>query len=205
MCARRFSSGSETAGGGCRLPRPECFGTLSISNVVATGATLANSITGLSGHPVRSVSLDGINVSRKGGGKQVGGLDVPENPGKYPEAAMFGKLPAYAFFVRHAGGLALRNIHLRRKEAGVRPAMILDDVREVEPDGFRAGAVAAQPVLWFHNAMGVVVRGARGPFEQRADVRLSGFATRAIRLSGSGVPVDAPPEVPKSAVVQVPY
>ncbi len=58
-----------------------------------------------------------------GGGTAADGLVVPEEKEvEYPEATMFGKLPAYGFFIRHATDVRLSDIRLRYKAADGRPA-----------------------------------------------------------------------------------
>ncbi len=54
--------------------------------------------------------------------------DVPEQASKYPEFSMFGELPSWGFYVRHARGITFRNIHLRLQDSDFRPAFVFDDV-----------------------------------------------------------------------------
>ena len=133
---------------------------------------------------------------------------MPENPEKYPESTMFGELPAYGFYVRHAMGLALKDVHVRWDQEDARPAMIFDDVRDLDLDGFRAAkASGEQPAVWFNQVTGALVRGCRAPAGARSFLRLSGAGTANVRLSGNDLagaaqPLDRAPEVPASAVAQ---
>jgi hypothetical protein len=121
---------------------------------------------------------------------------------------MFGPLPAYGFYVRHAAGLVLRDIQVRWEQEDLRPAMIFDDVRDLDLDGFRAGKVAGeQPVVWFNQVAGARVRGCRAPAGAQRFLRVSGAGTRNVRLwgndlTGAAQPLDRAPEVPAAAVVQ---
>ena len=173
-------------GRGMDPPVPGSVANISISNVVATGATLASSITGLEGHRVRNVSLSDIQVTMAGGADKFAGLAVPEVPGKYPEATMFGELPAWAFYARHVEGLVLRNFKARRLKPDVRPAVIVDDVRELELAGLSADAASGpQPVLWFHNVVGALVQGSRLYGGASQFLRVTGAGSREISLVGN--------------------
>ena len=41
---------------------------------------------------------------------------------------MFGELPAWGFYVRHAEGLQMKNVVLKLKKFDYRPAIVFDDV-----------------------------------------------------------------------------
>jgi hypothetical protein len=176
-------------GRGQAVPTTGSLRNVSINNVVATDGILSSSITGLPGHRVRNVSLANINITMKGGGQELKGLlDVPEHPEKYPEARMFGDLPSHGFFVRHVEGLSMRNLQLRTEDPDVRPAMIFHDVRELDLDGFRADSVPGkEAVLWFHDVVGALVRGARTPAGTQDFLRVTGAGNRDIRLSSNHV------------------
>ena len=85
---------------------------LLVDDLIATGGTLASSITGLPGHPIENVTLRNIRISMAGSGK-VAKIDVPELPGDYPHAPMFGPLPASGLYARHVDGLSLDRVRLR--------------------------------------------------------------------------------------------
>ena len=188
-------------GRGMQTPVPGTLQNVSISNVVATGATLTTAITGLPGHPVRFVSLDNINITMKGGDKEKRGLDVAENAEKYPEAAMFGTLPAYGFYVRHAEGLTMRNVQVRWEEPDARPAAIFDEVRDLDIDGFQPEGVAAQPALWLNNVVGALVSKSRARLGVKAGLRITGADSKAIRLALNDLAPDLGAGAPKSALL----
>ena len=97
---------------------------INISILVATGANdIGCSISGLPKAPVENISLHNISIEMSGGGTAADALAVPEEKEvDYPEATMFGKLPAYGFFIRHAADVRLSDIRLRYKTADARPA-----------------------------------------------------------------------------------
>jgi hypothetical protein len=113
------------------------------------------SITGLPGHPVRDVTLRDISILYGGiGTKQRTNhhhwtnLDaVPERADSYPESTMFGILPAWGLYLRHAEGIRLENVTLRTQAADYRPALVADDVRGLKLDGLQVKSFRAEPVI----------------------------------------------------------
>lgn len=94
------------------------------------------SITGIPGYPVENVTLENIEIKYPGRGNAayahmpVSRLSqVPEQKKLYPEFSMFGELPAWGLYVRHATGLTMHNIRMQIKAPDYRPAMVLDDVK----------------------------------------------------------------------------
>lgn len=97
-----------------------------------------SSITGIPGHQVEDVTLENIEIIYPGRASkgiyyyplsQIG--QVPERINSYPEFSMFGELPAWGFYVRHAQGIQFRNVRLSLKDEDFRPAFIFDDARRV--------------------------------------------------------------------------
>ena len=112
------------------------------------------SITGLPGHPVEDVILENISITYGGGGnKQVAhfSLDslqkVPENAGDYPEFSMFGELPCWGLYIRHATGIQLKNIKLQYKKEDFRPALVFDDVQQLQVQGLQIPTAKSTPVI----------------------------------------------------------
>jgi polygalacturonase len=130
-------------GRGMDEAKPGSIRDVVISNLVATGATLASSITAVPGAAVRDLTLSNIQIS----GAAIAGqpsIDVPEEIAKYPEANMFGDLPASGLYVRRADGLRLVNVQLRTIGESQRPALVLDAVKDLWIQGIGTGG---QPVL----------------------------------------------------------
>jgi hypothetical protein len=140
----------------------------------------------------------------EGGNRDSKGLDVPENIEKYPEATMFGALPAFGFYARHAEGITLSNVQLRWNEEDLRPAIVMDDVKDFTLDGFRTDTVAgASPVVWLNNVADAFVRGCRTP-AANLFLRVSGAGSKGIVLAGNDLTRAARrleiTDAPKSAV-----
>ena len=78
-----------------------------ISNVVVHNAEprYASIISGIPGHNIEDVKLSNIRIIYKGGGTLAqAAVSPPEKESNYPEPSMFGDIPAYGFFIRHADG-----------------------------------------------------------------------------------------------------
>jgi len=65
----------------------------------------------------------------------------------YPEPSLFGVLPAYGFYIRHAAGIRLDGVDVGFTTPDTRPAVVLDDVRDVALHGFRAQTSGGAPTL----------------------------------------------------------
>ena len=96
-----------------------------------------SSITGIPGHPVENVRLEDIEIVYPGRASK--GIfyyplsqiaQVPEKIKSYPEFSMFGELPAWGFYVRHAQGITFHNVRLSLKDEDFRPAFIFDDAQD---------------------------------------------------------------------------
>jgi len=102
-----------------------------IDNVVASGvhSEFASIIAGLAESPVEDVRLSNIRIHYNGGGTREDALrEVPENEKSYPEPSMFGVIPAYGFYVRHARGVTFDNVEVSFEKPDARPAFVLDSV-----------------------------------------------------------------------------
>ncbi|HZL44486.1 MAG TPA: glycoside hydrolase family 28 protein [Verrucomicrobiae bacterium] len=105
---------------------------VNISNIVVSGADLklCSIISGIPGHSVEEVSINNVQILHNGGGtaKQAG-LQPAEKEAAYPEPGMFGAMPAYGFFVRHATEVDFTNVRLDTEQEDLRPAVSLEDVK----------------------------------------------------------------------------
>lgn len=104
---------------------------VNISNIIAYNADprYPSIIAGIPQHDVEAVSLSDIRIVYRGGGaKQLADIEPPERETNYPEPSMFGVLPAYGFFVRHAQGIQFNNVTVSYLDAEMRPPFFLQDV-----------------------------------------------------------------------------
>lgn len=95
-----------------------------------------SSICGIPNNSIQDVLLENIAITILSGFPPATAEDalrtVPEVGGKYPENRMFGLLPSYGFYVRHAEGLRMSNVSVDVQQKDGRPAFLLDDVHRSE-------------------------------------------------------------------------
>ncbi len=196
---------------GNRTPRPDgtpgALRGVMIDNVHASGAILTSSVTGLPGFDAEDVTLTNIRIDSDEGGKEEWARrEVPEAAKSYPEARMFGRLPAYGFYCRHVSGLRLRNIELGAAAREARPAIVCDDVKSLDIDGLRAARIeSSQPVVKLIQTRNAWLRGCSAPEGAKAFVEAQGDRTARIVVTGcdlAGVEkaVVTGAEVPQDAV-----
>lgn len=92
-----------------------------------------NFISGQSDSPIGNVLLQNIILRGFPGGGTKSDLEkvVPMNSDHYPLHGMFGKLPAWAFYLRHARNITIENLVLDAPTAEERPALLADDVENL--------------------------------------------------------------------------
>jgi polygalacturonase len=130
---------------------------VNISNVIAynADARYASIIAGISEHQVESVFLNNIRIYYRGGGskKDYSDLPPPEREANYPEPSMFGEIPAYGFFIRHAKGITLSNVWISYLSDELRPPFVLQDVNGVEFNHVTAQRARDVPAFFFRNVL----------------------------------------------------
>ena len=132
---------------------------------------ITSSIVGLPGHPVQDVTLRNITIVYGGVGSipQPGQprLDhlgkVPEKATGYPQGSMFGVLPAWGFYCRHAEGIKFDNVTLRVKNQDYRPALVCDDARNIELNGFHVESAGSEPVIVLNDVQGATIHDSAAP------------------------------------------
>jgi polygalacturonase len=101
-----------------------------IENVKSSNATILPSvIAGLAERRIEDVRIADVFLQHVGGAPAaMASLNPPEAELGYPEATMFGDLPASGLFVRHAQGFELSHSEIAVVAPDPRPAIALDDV-----------------------------------------------------------------------------
>ena len=170
---------------------------ISIQNVYGTAiGRYGCSITGIPEAAVENITLSNIRLTFEGGegpllfqnepGKIVERLtvdNVPEVETKHPRGDMFGKLPAYGFYVRHANNITFDNVQTDYIEKDNRYPLVMDDVSDVTIDKFRAKASVDTPALiYLNNAQQVVVSASGCIGEVPALLQVSGNKTTGVSL-----------------------
>ena len=150
-----------------------------------------SSIIGLPGHPVQNVRLENIEIIYPGGGVPkrhsilLSQLDsVPELPSQYPEFWMFGELPAWGFYCRHAEGIKFDKVTLRVRNQDFRPALVCDDVQNVELNRFHIDSTGSEPAIVLKDVQGAVIHNSSPPPGASSFVKSMG-RTRDVQGAGS--------------------
>lgn len=102
-----------------------------LSNIqIRNAGSMGCSITGIPGHEVENVWLDNITIHHKGGVTAADMAKINESikdekEKEYPEATMWGNLPAKGFFVRHARNIKFNNIEVITEQPDVREVIVI--------------------------------------------------------------------------------
>ncbi|MBL7745742.1 MAG: glycoside hydrolase family 28 [Chitinophagaceae bacterium] len=125
-----------------------------------------SSITGLPGHEVKDITLENIEIVYEGGADKTIAFFPPEALTKiteaesaYPEFSMFGELPVWGLYVRHAKDITLKNVTLRYKKEDFRVPVIFDDVQGLSIERLRIPASKEMPVILLHETKGCTFKG----------------------------------------------
>ena len=162
-------------------------------------------ITGLPGYFIENVTFSGLHLTFSGGGSQEDTQrDVPELRDHYPEYHMFGTLPAYGIYLRHVKGLTFEDVTLETTAPDLRPALVGEDVEDLELFNFRAGATGPAALLRLRDARQVYLHGCRPLGDAALFLSVEGPASQEILLQANhlhraaqaytlaeGAPVDA--------------
>jgi polygalacturonase len=193
---------------GAPKPGMSILRNVSLSDIQAIGADPTGcSITGLPGHPVENVSLSNIRLSFAGGGKEADAQRaVEEEAEAYPEYAMFGRLPAYGFYCRHARNVRLDRVEVSAVAADARPSLVCDDVEGLRLSAWTAlSGSDSGPDMRLENVRDAFVQGCGGQRTNGVFLKVGGKDSSAIRFAGATVSptaalVETAPEVRKGAV-----
>lgn len=122
---------------------------VSISNISATkvASMIGCSITGLPDKNIQNIRLNNISMELLGGGGEDQfnrQMEMAKYGKRYPEATMFGDLPAYGFYVHFAEEVTFDNIQLKAIGEEMRPAFHLEEVKN---STLRTIKMAVQPAM----------------------------------------------------------
>lgn len=158
-----------------------------ISNIQATkvGST-GCSITGLPDYPVENITLDNIRLTFQGGGtKELAERNIPEIPDGYPEFQMFGKLPSFGFYCRHAENISFNDVELDFIEPDLRPAIVCDDIIGLELYKIKATSGGKEPLIKCKDVRNMLVQSCSVPQGIETFLQISGTKSEHITLSGN--------------------
>ena len=124
----------------CQVPfgKPDEAYDLRGPDIDAIHNPIPSSITGIPNNKVGSVILENIEINCPGRATKGQAYiplwrvkDVPEQITKYPEFSMFGELPAYGLYLRHAKNITMKNVKLVLDDSDYRPGIVADDVKRL--------------------------------------------------------------------------
>lgn len=146
-------------------PPPGRIQRIFITNVVATGVDprYPALVAGLAGHPVEDVHITDVHILYRGGGTaEDARREPPENETAYPEPSMFGTLPAYGFYLRHARNVTLRGVEVGFEKDDLRPAFVLHDVVGVHFESVKGRLAPGVPLARLRDVRGLTARDTPG-------------------------------------------
>jgi hypothetical protein len=139
---------------------------VNISNIIAynADARYASIIAGIPEHQIESVFLNNIRIYYRGGGKRAQFLNLPppDRETNYPEPSMFGEIPAYGFFIRHAKSITLNNVEVSYLNDEFRPPFMLIDVNAIAFAHVTAQKAAAVPAFVVRDVLDFTTRDFKG-------------------------------------------
>jgi hypothetical protein len=197
---------------GNRKPQPDgapgALRGIMIENIHATGSILTSSITGLPGFYVEDVTLSNIRIESEEAGQSAWvNRSIPEVPKAYPEARMFGRLPAYGLYCRHVKGLRLENIEVKAAATEERPAIFCEDVKDLKITGLTSTPiVGSQPVIKLAQTRKAFIQGCTAPTNTKTFVEVQGDQTKDVVLMNNNLVsadniVQADNSIPKETII----
>lgn len=137
-----------------------------------------SSIAGLPGHRISNVVLKNISISTAGGGRrEIAEVPleklaaIPEHAERYPEFSMFGELPAWGFYVRHAEGITFENVALRAAAPDFRSALVFDEAENILVKTMRIEPAGDAPLIVQHGVKNLRLQNAEPPAGTREFLR----------------------------------
>lgn len=98
------------------------------SNMTDTrGCPISGCLTNGVTYKLGNILFDNVNISFAGGLSSIP-TNPPEYAGEYPENTMWGDLPAYGYYLRHATNVTFTNCFTSASSADARPWIATNDV-----------------------------------------------------------------------------
>lgn len=137
-----------------------------------------SSIVGLPDHRIAGVTIKNVAITFAGGGRRDVAdvpLDklssIPERADRYPEFSMFGELPAWGFYVRHAEGIKFENVTLRTAKPDYRSAFVFDDADRISLDDVHINSAGENPVIVKRQTKDLLIKSTPAPEGTKEFVR----------------------------------
>ena len=85
--------------------------------------------------------------------------------------SMFGELPAWGLYVRHAKGISFKNIKLSYKDPDFRPAIIFDDVHMINLEGLEIEKAVHANIIVLKKTDRVSFKNIKLPIDQKEAIK----------------------------------
>jgi len=170
------------------ITTPGRIRNIMVSHIQATGVLDSQDfICGMPGYLLENVELSDIRISYYGNGTMAQATrEIPEEIRTYPKIGMFGDLPAYGFYIRHAKGVRLNNVRFDYLNPDMRPAIVLDDVAGLNISGcMLQGGDTPSPLIRLQNVHDAVIRDSQPLDGCNLFVAVSGKETKDIILQSN--------------------
>src|SRR5262249_34052951 len=121
-----------------------------------------------------------------GGAREDAHREIPELADSYPEYGIFGVLPAYGFYCRHVRGLSLSNLTLMYEKPDLRPALVCNDVTDLNLS--RLGAASqldGEPLVRLDQVRGAWLQSCRATTGAQTFLQVNGNQSAGITLIGN--------------------
>jgi len=153
---------------------------ISIKNIVATGAgNTGCAIVGVPGSFIENVSLANIRF----------------------ESTMFGILPSFGFYCRHVKGLTFRDMKLSWEYPDHRPAILCDDVQQLDMNAVNTKSDSSSASIVFRNVKDAILSGCN-PGAQKTFLILEKNCNQVSVLANDFSQVNSPIVIMDSSSVQ---
>jgi polygalacturonase len=151
-------------------PPPGVITRLRISNVVASNVDPRHGVlvSGIPGHPIEDLRFSDVRIAYLGGGTERDASLEPEaKETDYPEPDMFGTMPAFGMYVRHAKNLSARDVVFTNDRPDARPAFRFDDVAGVDLDRVVVPRAFLSPLFGLRQVTDFLLRNSPGLPDRR--------------------------------------
>ena len=122
-----------------------------LSNIMVYNADshFASIISGVPGKNIEDIELSNIRIYYRQMDSAFSKIlvTVPEYEKGYPEPAKMGIMPAYGFFIRHVNGIKMNNVEVSYLGKEVRPAIMMDDVKNADLFRIKAQTVTGAKTI----------------------------------------------------------
>lgn len=141
-------------------------------------------LNAVDGAVIENISFDNIHLTFGGGGtaEDAARRELPEIAGEY---FMLGPMPAFGFYARNAKALTLNNVRLEIATSDLRPAVVLDHVRDAAFTGVSVdGNSNAESTLRFIETQQVYIAAARVLKPARVFLQVEGKSNEILLEGG---------------------